>query len=114
RFRGDAPVRYPWPQRAMLALVLGGIVLRAFGQALYRREAGGVLLVASGVALLAGVVVFAVTLAAVLRAGRPGAVRVERWLWSGLAWAVAAAALHLWITVGMAGGSRVAADAALD
>jgi len=98
RFRGDAPIRFPWPQRAILTLVLTGISLRAIGQIAHESPTSEPLLIASGLALLAGYATFAFTLASVLRGGRPSGTPVERWLWAGLAWVLAAAVLHLAIT----------------
>jgi NnrS protein len=109
RFRGDALIRFPWPQRAILTLVLAGIVFRALGQIAHQSPTSEPLLIASGLALFAGYATFALTLASVLRGGRPSGTPVERWIWAGLAWVLVAAALHLAITVQMAiDGSPVA------
>src|SRR5690606_7901371 len=102
---GNAPVRFPRPQQAILALMLAGIVLRATGQAFYRHDVAAPLLVTSGLALFAGTMVFALTLAEVLRRGRRGPVRVEHWFWTGIPWAVIAGGLHLWVVLDMAGGT---------
>ena len=114
RFRGDAPIRFPWPQRAILTLVLAGISLRALGQIAHQSPTSEPLLIASGLTLLAGYATFALTLASVLRGGRPSGTPVERWLWTGLAWALAAAALHLPITYQMAADHSPVAPAQLN
>jgi len=114
RFRGDAAVRFPWPQRAILALFLGAIVLRAAGQGLHGTAPGSVALASSGVSLLVGVLVFAFTLGEVLRGGKPSRSPLERWLWTGLGWAVVAAVLHLAITIELAVEGSAAAHIALN
>jgi uncharacterized protein involved in response to NO len=102
RFRGDAPIRFPWPQRAILTLILAGITLRALGQIAHESPTSEPLLIASGLTLLAGYATFALTLASVLRGGRPSGTPVERWIWTGITWALVAATLHLAITIQMA------------
>jgi hypothetical protein len=100
RFR-NGPMDFPWPQRGILALVLTGIILRFTGQTLDSAAIGPVLLVASGVSLGLGVLLFAVVIGrALLRGTAPRGI-VEPWLWMGLLWSVVAAGLHLAIVVRM-------------
>jgi len=61
RFR-NGPIEFPWPQRAVLVLVVLGISLRFFGQSLQRRSFSPDLLDASGVVLLAGMLIYAVVI----------------------------------------------------
>lgn len=110
RFR-NAPMPFPWPQRATLILVLAGIGLRSFGQTLYSTDASSVLLVASGVALLAGVGLFSGVMALTLRRGEAPHTPAEPWLWAGSLWALVAAAVHLAIVLKMAGAHAFAAPA---
>ncbi len=118
RFRGNARIAFPWPQRAGLALILMAIALRAGGQfAVAGGDAawlGAGAIAASGPALLAGVAVLAAALAGPLRRGTPSAVPFERWAWAGLAWAVVAAALHLALTARMARDGSAVASPSLD
>ena len=107
RFRNGS-VDFPWPQRAILVLILGGVTLRFFGQSLHRRAVSGPMLEASGVALLVAVVIFAVVLARTLARGDAGRTRTELWVAASLGWAIVAGAIHLRIVFDMA-----AADGAL-
>ena len=100
RFR-NGPIDFPWPQRGILALVLAGIVLRFTGQTLDSATAGPFLLVASGVSLGLGVILFALVIGrALLRGTAPRGI-AEPWLAMGLVWAVVAVGLHLDIVVQM-------------
>lgn len=112
RFRGNAPIAFPWPQRVTLACVLAAIGLRWAGQAWPAHPVGATALLLSGALFLIGVAVFAVTIGKVLQRGSNSPVPVERWLWAGLVWGLAAALLHVWLCARMV--STGAATAPLD
>ena len=94
RFRGNARIAFPWPQRLILALVLIGLVF-ALAPSLFPTGDQGsrILTVAGAVALTLAASVFAFVLGAVLRRGESSNIPFERWLWCGLAWLVASGAL---------------------
>ncbi|MDA1256445.1 MAG: NnrS family protein [Chloroflexi bacterium] len=108
RFR-NGPMDFPWPQRAVLTLVVIGITLRFFGQSLHRRSFSPELLDASGVVLLAGVLIYAIVIGRALLRGQNKRSHTEAWLWSAVVWAVIAAALHARIVFRMADTDAVAA-----
>ena len=108
RFR-NGPMDFPWPQRAVLALVVAGVTLRFFGQSLHRRSFSPELLDASGVLLLAGVLIYAIVIGRALIRGQNRRTQTEAWLWSAIAWAVIAAALHARIVFRMADTDAAAA-----
>lgn len=95
RFRGNARIAFPWPQRAILWLVLGGIALHAAVLiADLEQSPRDIAVVVASLMLFAAMITFAVTLGGVLTRGAPSPVPFERWLWCGLAFAVASAGLH--------------------
>ncbi|MCH7592915.1 MAG: NnrS family protein [Chloroflexi bacterium] len=108
RFR-NGPMDFPWPQRAVLTLVLAGVTLRFFGQSLHRRWFSPDLLEASGVLLLAGMLIYAVVIGRALIRGQNRRTQTEAWLWSAIVWAVIAAALHARIVFRMADTDAAAA-----
>ncbi len=108
RFR-NGPMDFPWPQRAVLVLVVLGISLRFFGQSLHRRPFSPDLLDASGVLLLAGVLIYAIVIARALYRGQNDHLQTEAWIGSAVVWAVIAAALHARIVFRMADTDAVAA-----
>lgn len=96
RFRGNARIAFPWPQRMALSLVLAGVVLSAAAATAALpggEEAATVVVAGADAAVLGGVVVFAVTLGQVLCRGTSTGTPLERWLWCGLAYAVVSATL---------------------
>lgn len=113
RFR-NTTVPYPWPQRAILVLVLAALMLRFTGQTLYTMAASNAILVASGVALLAGVGLFAGLMGYALRRGSAPHGPAEPWLWAGIMWALAAAAIHLAIVARMGADGSPAAPISWD
>ncbi len=98
RFRGNARITFPWPQRATLWLVVAGIVLNVAAHVALEPnrdgDAGRVVLIVSGLALLGGITTFAWTLSGVLCRGTRSAIPFERWLWCGLAFGIAGTALQ--------------------
>lgn len=103
RFRGNVPIAFPWPQRATLGLILSGL---AIGPAARMAPVSGPLenaaIITGSFLLLAAMVIFAATLGRVLVKGQAGAVPLERWLWCGLIFAVASAALGCMSSVAVA------------
>lgn len=108
RFR-NGPMDFPWPQRAVLVLIVLGVSLRFFGQSLHRRPFSPDLLDASGVILLAGMLIYAVVLGRALIRGQNSRSQTEAWLWSAIIWGVVAAALHARIVFRMADTDAIAA-----
>ena len=94
RFRNGS-IRFPWPQRVSLTTILLALVLRFVGQAVIGYPAAGVILIASGILLLAGALAFAVTIVNTLSTGRNAHGAVERWILAGTIWLVIASALHM-------------------
>lgn len=94
RFRNGA-IKFPWPQRTSLTAILIAVVLRFVGQVVVGYPLAGVLLIASGVMLLAGALVFAVTIINTLLTGRNQHGTVERWVLSGVISLVIASGLHM-------------------
>lgn len=113
RFR-NASIAFPWLQRVTLSLVLAGIGLRFVGQTLSFLEASSALLVASGIALLAGILVFAGTMGLTLWRGWSNNPLADCWIWAGSLWALAAAGVHLAIVFAMAGSHTSIAPGLLD
>lgn len=112
RFRSDAAIAFPWPQRLSLAAIVLARLLRLPATAWVDAPAGAAVLVASGALLFAGVTGYALTIGCVLRSGsRSSDIPVERWFWAGFAWAVIAAAIHWWVTIDMASNALPAASA---
>lgn len=110
RFRGGASIAFPWPQRSILALLLGGLALRAIAQpwpALPMRAAA---LFVSGVAICAALSCFAVITAQVLRGGTRQRRSVEHWLWLGAGGAVITGAVHLIVMIELAHSGDVVAS----
>lgn len=97
RFRNGS-IRFPWPQRGSLTLVIVAIVLRFTGQMVNEHPVTGILAVASGILLLAGALIFAGTMLMVLKSGRNPVGMVERWVFAGTAWFVIAASIHMVLT----------------
>lgn len=108
RFR-NGPMDFPWPQRAVLTLIVLGVSLRFFGQSLHRRPFSPDLLDASGVVLLAGMLIYAVVLGRALVRGQNPRSQTEAWLWSAIVWGVVAAVLHARIVFRMADTDAIAA-----
>ena len=98
RFRNSS-IRFPWPQRASLTLVLTAIVLRFTGQSVDLYPATGVLLIASGLLLLFGALIFAATMLTTLRTGNNPYGSAERWVLAGTIWVVIASSIHLVLTI---------------
>ena len=110
RFRGGASIAFPWPQRSILVLLLGGLALRAIAQpwpALPMRTAA---LLASGMAICAALACFAVITAQVLRGGTRQRRSVEHWLWLGAGGAVITGAVHLIVMIELARSGDVVAS----
>jgi len=101
RFR-NGHISFPWPQRISLWLTIIAIVLRFTGQSVDAQPVSKILLVSAGVLLLLGYSSFGVTILRTLRTGAGPIGRAERWLYAGAFWAIAAAALHLWMMLWMA------------
>lgn len=76
RFR-NGPMDFPWPQRAVLVLVVFGISLRFFGRSLHRRSFSPELLDAPGVVLLAGMLIYAVVIGRALYRGQNSRLQTE-------------------------------------
>lgn len=102
RFRGGASIAFPWPQRSILALLLGGLVLRAIAQPLPALPMRAAALVAAGVAICAALAGFAVITAQVLRGGTRQRRPVEHWLWLGAGGAVITGAVQLIVMIELA------------
>ncbi len=98
RFRNGS-IRFPWPQRASLTLVVAAIVLRFTAQMVSDYPATGILVIASGILLLAGALTFAATIFPVLLGGKNPVGTAERWIYAGTTWFVISAAIHLALTV---------------
>lgn len=98
RFRNGS-IWFPWPQRASLTLVLLAIVLRFTGQMVNEHPATGILAILSGVLLLAGALVYATAMFAVLFGGRNPVGMVERWIFAGTTWLAISASIHMALTV---------------
>lgn len=94
RFRNTAQ-SFPWPQRATLALVLAGIVMRFTGQTAPPGPASHLVAIAGAAAILGGVAVFVAYAGHTLTRGESAHGSIEPWLWAGMAWAVAAGVFHL-------------------
>lgn len=95
RFRGNARIAFPWPQRAILWLILGGLALHTtvlVGE--IESLSRDVAVVVASLMLFAAMTTFAVTLGGVLTRGVASSVPFERWIWCGLAFAVLSAGLH--------------------
>lgn len=97
RFRNGS-IWFPWPQRASLTLVLTAITLRFTAQMINEYPVTGILVIASGILLLAGALVFATTIYAVLFGGRNPVGTAERWIFAATTWFVISAAVHLALT----------------
>lgn len=95
RFHDNAPMAFPWPQRASLGLVAGGLCVGATSHVTLVAGAGGSTLGAlSAVATAAGLLVAAATLSRVLRHPTTSARPITHWLWLGLAGASLTALLY--------------------
>ncbi|MDP6821990.1 MAG: NnrS family protein [Dehalococcoidia bacterium] len=108
RFR-NGPMDFPWPQRAVLVLIVLGVTLRFFGQSLHRRPFSPDLLDASGVVLLAGMLIYAGVIGRALYRGQNSRLQSEVWVLSAIIWGVIAAALHARIVFRMADTDAIAA-----
>lgn len=91
RFRGSPPMPHPAPQHAVLALVAGGVIVRAAAQAWKGMPLRDFAMLGSSLAIAAGLLVYATVLALVLRRGTRQRRPVDHWIALGLAGAVAMA-----------------------
>ncbi len=107
----NSPIRYPLPQKVSMWLVVLGLVLRFTGQSVYKTTFGDPLVLAGGILLFAGLLVFGWTLLEVVRRAPSRSGVSEMWAMSGIFWAVVAGALHLTVTLRMAIDSAPLADA---
>lgn len=113
RFRNVRPL-FPWPHYATLILVVSGVLLRYAGQAFFAVGFAPGMLLGSGVSLLAGVSVFVGMTLYALSHGNSRRTPGEPWLWAACVWALAAAGLHLAVTMQMAARHAFAPSAAWD
>lgn len=89
RFYGNAPIWYPWPQRLILLLVVGGLLLRSIAGASSLSWLSSASVVIGGVGVAAGLCVACVSLGRVMW-GRTMPMRpIGHWLWLGLGGGVA-------------------------
>ena len=110
RFRGNSAIPFPWPQRATLFLVAGGLIARSIAQPWPAMPGRPSVLVGGGIAVSAGFVLFAVTAGIALSRGQQTKQRVEHWLWPGLIAALVTSALYLGLNVELAGRDATLAD----
>ncbi len=94
RFR-NGRLRFPLPQRVALYSVLGGVILRFSGQSIDEHPMTGLLVIAGGILLLIGALIYVLTIFPLLRAGDSPAGPVERWIHAAMFWFVTASAIHL-------------------
>jgi hypothetical protein len=95
RFQGNAPLPFPWPQRAILILIVAGLVLRGVAQPWAELPLRPLILLAAATSVAIGLSLFAVTIAVVLLRGRSERRRVEHWLWLGVIGAAATGVLYV-------------------
>lgn len=104
RFFSSA-TRYPTPQRVSMWLTITGLLLRFTGQSMYKSSVADPLLVSGGIALAAGLMLFAWTLFDVVRGSTDKSGPAELWMISGIFWSATSGILHLAIVLRMSTGS---------
>jgi len=105
RFRGSPPMPHPAPQHAVLALVTGGVLVRATAQAWMGMPLRDLAMVGSSLAIAAGLLVYAAVIALVLRRGTRQRRPVDHWIALALAGSVAMAGALLAGAVGRPGNT---------
>lgn len=111
RFRGNNPIPFPWPQRATLTLVAGGLAVRAIAQPWSGMPGRSAILAGGGLSVAAGLFIFAATAGMALSRGQAARRPVEHWLWLGLAGAVTTGVAYLGLSVDLAQRDAALADA---
>lgn len=109
RFRGSPPMPHPAPQHTVLALVTGGVLVRATAQAWTGMPLRDFAMLGSSLAVAAGLLVYAAVITLVLRRGTRQRRPVDHWIALGLAGSVAMTGALLAGAV----GHRSSADALL-